>query len=102
MIPASLWWEIGQTSFYVSFYDDAEPVRVLPGRAENIVRVLVPDARAEPRGCHHILLENLMTEIAPAVSTADLCELRQLWPPSLLSEMSQEQRRECKRRFSGL
>ena len=32
-----------------AFYDNADLVRVLPGRAKNIVRVLVPDARAEPR-----------------------------------------------------
>ena len=63
-----------------AFYDDAELVRVLPGRAENVVRVLVPDARAEPRGFHNILLEDRTTEFGPAVLTADLCELRQLWP----------------------
>ena len=57
------------------------------GKAENIVRVLVPDVRVESRGYHDILLQNMTTEIAPAVSTADLCELRRFWPQSLLSEM---------------
>ena len=48
------------------------------------------------------------TEFGPAVSTADLCELRQLWPLSLLSAMSkrqtdlESQHWECKHRFSGL
>ena len=45
----------------------------------------------------------MTTEIVPAVSTADLCELRQLWPQSLLSEMSKRQTDlEMQRRFSGL
>ena len=30
------------------FYDDAELVRVLPGRVQNSVRVLKPDANAKP------------------------------------------------------
>ena len=86
-----------------AFYDDAEPVQVLPGRADNVVRVLGPDARAEPRGFHDISLEDLTTEFGPAVLTADLCELRRLWPLSLLSAMSKRQTvlesqlRECKR-----
>ena len=29
-------------------YDEAEPIPVLPGRAQNSVRVLVPDARGKP------------------------------------------------------
>ena len=90
-----------------AFYDDAEPVRVLPSRAVKVVRVLVPDARAEPRGFHDISLGDRTTEFGPTVSTADLCELQQLWHPSLLSAMSkrqtwESQHRECKRRFSGL
>ena len=47
------------------FYDDAEPVRVLPGMAENIIRILVPDDRVEPLGFHDILLEDMATEISP-------------------------------------
>ena len=42
-----------------AFYDDAEPVRVLPSRAENVVRVLVLDTRVEPRGFHIISLEDI-------------------------------------------
>ena len=91
-----------------AFYNDAEPVWVLPSRAENNVGVLFPDARAEPRGFHNISLEDMTTEFGPAVSTADLCELWQLWPPSLQSAMLkrqtdlESQHHECKRRFSGL
>ena len=33
-------------------YQNAKPTRVLPGRAQNSVCVLVPDARATPRGFH--------------------------------------------------
>ena len=48
-----------------ALYDDAEPVRVLPCRAENVVRVLVPDARPEPRGFHDISLEDLTNRVWP-------------------------------------
>ena len=80
-----------------AFYDEAEPVRVLPGNVENIVRVLVPDARAEPRGVHDILLEDRVTEIAPAVSTADFC-----LSPCCLKCRSARPTWELQRRFSGL
>ena len=50
-----------------AFYNDTEPVRVLPGRAENVVRVLVPDARAEPRGFQDNSQEDQTTEFGPAV-----------------------------------
>ena len=36
--------------------DDAEPVRVLPGRTQNSVRVLIPDDRAAPWGFHDVTL----------------------------------------------
>ena len=49
-----------------AFYADAEPVWVLPSMAENIIRVLVPDDRAEPQVFHDILLEDMTTEIVPA------------------------------------
>ena len=41
-----------------AFDDRAPVVRVLPGGFRNIVRVLVPDDRAEPRGFHDLLIEN--------------------------------------------
>ena len=42
-----------------AFYDEAELVRVLPGMAENIIRILIPDDCAEPRGFHDNLLEDI-------------------------------------------
>ena len=51
-----------------AFYGDDEPLWVLPGMAENIIRILVPDDRAEPRGFHDIL-----------------CDLGRLWPCSCRS-----------------
>ena len=91
-----------------TLYGDAEPVRVLPGRAQNSVRVLVPDARAKPQGFHDVTLQDMTNVTGPAVSTAERCDLRRLWPQSLLSEMTSRQtdlgllRRECKRRFRSL
>ena len=40
----------------MALYDDAKPTRVLPGRDENSVCVLVTDARAKPRGFHDVTL----------------------------------------------
>ena len=61
-------------------FDDRAPVfRVLPGDFGNTVRVLVPDARAEPREFHDILIENLSgmkpCHIRPA-SKGELTALR--------------------------
>ena len=39
-----------------AFYDDAEPTLVLPGMAKNIIQILVPDDRAEPRGFCNVRL----------------------------------------------
>ena len=61
------------------FYDDADPVRVLPGMAENIIRILVPDDHAELWGFHDILLEDMANEIVPTASAADMSDLRRLW-----------------------
>ena len=74
-----------------AFYDDAEPVRVLPGSAQNSVRVLVPDARAKHQGFHDVTLQDITIVTGPAVSTAEMCDLRRLWPHSLLSEMTRQQ-----------
>ena len=59
-----------------TLYDDAKPIRVLPGRARNSVRVLVPDARAKPRGFHDVTLLDMTKVTSPAVSTADMCDLQ--------------------------
>ena len=42
-----------------AFKDEVALVRVLPGDFPNIVRVLVPDDRAEPRWFHDLLVEDL-------------------------------------------
>ena len=39
-----------------ALYEDAKLTWVLPGRAQNSVRVLVPDTRVKPRGFHDVTL----------------------------------------------
>ena len=63
-----------------ALYDDAEPIRVLPSRAQNSVRVLVPDARAMPRGFHDVTLLDMTKMTGRAVSAAGSCDLRRQWP----------------------
>ena len=60
-----------------ALYEDAELTRVLPGRAQNSVRVLVPDARSKPRGFHDVTLVTVdMTNVSsPAVLMADMSHL---------------------------
>ena len=90
-----------------AFNEEAALVRVLPGASPNIVRVLVPDDLAEPRGFHDILIEDMSAMIVPPASVGDLTELRQKWPPSVLSGMTkrqvdmEHQRWECKRQFGN-
>ena len=90
------------------FHDQAALVRGLPGHSKNIVRVLVPDDRAAPRGFHDPLIDDLSdTKVLPA-SAGDFTVLRQHWPPSLLSGMTKHQiemeaqRRECKHQFGNI
>ena len=89
-------------------YEDAELTRVLPGRAQKSVRVLVPDARAKPRGFHDVTLVDMTNVAGPAVLTADMSHLRRQWPTSLLTGMTRRQtdlellRRECKCRFRDM
>ena len=86
-------------------YPDAEPTRVLPGRIQNSVCVLVPDARATPRGFHDVTLVDMTRETGLTVS---MVNLRRQWPTSLLMGMTRWQtdlealRRECKSRFQNL
>ena len=68
--------------------EEAALVRVLPGVSPNIVRVLVPDDLAEPRGFHDLLIEDLSAPKVRPASAGDLTVLRQHWPPSLLSGMT--------------
>ena len=72
-------------------YPNAESTRVLPGRAQNIVRVLVPDARAMPQGFHDITLVDMTGPTGPTVSMGEMSNLRRQWPTSLLTGMTRRQ-----------
>ena len=86
-------------------YPDAKPTRVLPGRALNSVRLLVPDARATSWGFHDVTLVDMTRETGPTVSMGKMSNLQRQWPRSLLTGMTRRQtdlhalRRECKRWF---
>ena len=86
-------------------YPDAKSTRVLPGRAQNSVRMLVLDARATPRGFHDVTLVDMTGETGPTVSMGEMSKLRRQWPTSLLTGMTRREtdletlRRECKSRF---
>ena len=55
---------------------DAELVRVLPGRAQNSVRVLIPDAKVVTSGFHDANLVDMAAATGPAISVGDLGLLR--------------------------
>ena len=62
-----------------AFKDEAALIRVLPGDFPKIVRVLVSDDRAEPRGFHDLIEDLSATKdghIQPA-SAGDLTALKQ-------------------------
>ena len=62
-------------------YPEAEPTRVLPGRAQNsVLRVLVPDAKATPQGFHDITLVDITGEMGRTVSMEERCNMRRQWP----------------------
>ena len=88
-----------------ALYENAEPTRVLPVRAQNSVRVLVPEARAMPMGFHDVTLVDLTGVSGLPVSMGEMGDLRRQWPTSLLTGMTRRQtdlelmRRECKRWF---
>ena len=71
--------------------DNAEPARVLPGRAQNSVQVLIPDNRAAPWGFHDVTIVDMATEARPPVSKEELSTLRQQWLVSLVSGMLKRQ-----------
>ena len=79
-------------------YQNTEPTRVLPGRAQNSVCVLVPDDRATARGFHDVTLVDMTSETGPTVSI-------EVMSTSLLTGMTRRQtdlellRRECKNQF---
>ena len=78
---------------------------MLPGRARNSIRVLIPDDRAASPRFHDVMLVDQTSESGPIVSMVDMCNLRRQWPKTLLSGMSRRQteletmRRKCKAKF---
>ena len=54
---------------------DAELVRVLPGRAQDSIRVLIPDANVGASGLHDVIIEDMADVAGPPVSVGDLCLL---------------------------
>ena len=85
--------------------DDAESARVLPGRVQNSVQILIPDDRAAPWGFHGITLMDMAGMTTPPISKEELNTLRRQWPVSLVSGMSKKQtklklmRHDCKALF---
>ena len=83
----------------------AEPTRVLPGRAQNSVRVLIPDDRAAPWGFHDVIFVDMAGATGLSISNEDLSALRRQWPISLVAGMSKRQtdlelmHHDCKARF---
>ena len=63
-----------------AYRNDAELVRVLPVASPNIIWILVPDDRAEPRGFHDILLRDMTALSVRPVSAGYMTALKQLWP----------------------
>ena len=70
---------------------DTELVRVLPGRAQDSVRILIPDANAGASGFHDVTLMDMADAGRPPVSVGDLGMLRRQWPVSVVAGMSQRQ-----------
>ena len=56
-------------------YPGAEPVRVIPGRARESVRVLILDVRVTDRRFHDVTLVDMASEDEPIVPVGDLCLL---------------------------
>ena len=84
---------------------DAAPVRVMRGRTDDSVRVLIPDAKELDPGFHDVTLLDMADAVKPIVPVGDLGLLRRQWPVAVLSSMSRQQldyekmRHECKRPF---
>ena len=55
-------------------YGNAEPIRVLPGRAQNSGCVLIPEARATPRGFHDAMLVDMSSVSGPTVSMGEMSD----------------------------
>ena len=53
-------------------YADADTVRVLPGRAQESVRVFILDTNVVDRGFHDVTLLDMAEAVGPAVPMGDL------------------------------
>ena len=72
-------------------YEDAAAVGVLPGRVQNSVQLLIPDAIAEPRGLHYVTLVNFTNQTGSSIPMSEMANLRRQWPTSLLAGMKSRQ-----------
>ena len=85
---------------------DAAPSRILQGRDSQSVRFLVPDVRGVDQNFHDVAIVDMDDEREPKVMLADLCHLRDSWPPGILNHMKWSQqnfelmREEAKREFT--
>ena len=55
-------------------------MRVLWGRTEGSVRVLIPDAKELDREFHNVTLLDMADAVEPVVPVGDLGLLRRQWP----------------------
>ena len=69
---------------------DAAPSRILQGRDSRSVRFLVPDVRGVDQNFHDVTIVDMDDEREPKVMLADLCHLRDSWPPDM--KWSQQKR----------
>ena len=71
-------------------YADAETERVLQGRAQKSLRVLIPDTNVADCGFHDVTLLDMAEAIGPAVHVRDLTILRWKWSLSVLRHASKQ------------
>ena len=78
-----------------------EPIsRMLPGKTQHNLRVLVPDAAASPVNFHDIVLEDLRATpefLARQIVPAEVTSLRRRWPSVVFATM-----RKCQNDMEGL
>ena len=85
---------------------DAAASRILQGRDSRSVRFLVPDVRGVDQNFHDVTIVDMDNERELKVTFADLCHLRDSWPPGILNHMKWSQqnleliRKEAKREFT--
>ena len=73
-----------------TWHPDAAPVRLLLGRTEGSVSVLIPDKKELDWGFHDVTLLDMANELEPVMPLGDLGLLRLQWPTPVLSSMSKK------------